>query len=85
MSNGRSPEVVVNINDLEDPAYFRGIDAGEQLERERILGLFEARRNEYADAEKAATKERDDETAVSYEMQIKDLDGLIALITGRQK
>jgi hypothetical protein len=84
MSNGRSPEVVVNINDLEDPAYFRGIDAGEQLERERILSLFDARRNQYVDAEKFATKEGD-ETAIYYEMQIKLIADLIALIEGGQK
>lgn len=41
-SNQYRATISVDINDLTDDAYYRGIDAGKILERSRIINLLES-------------------------------------------
>jgi hypothetical protein len=45
MSFSESEQIVVEIEDLENPSYWRGIEAGQAIERIRILKIIHNYRN----------------------------------------
>ena len=77
----KSSEIDASLINLDN----KNTEMGKKQERDRIVGLFQTRRMEYAACQKLADIEGDDETSIFYEMAIKDLDELIALIKGEQK
>ena len=66
----------------QEEAWFKG---GVKAEHERIVTLLITRQLQYKKLAIVADREGDDETAIFYEMAIKDLEELIALIKGEQK
>ena len=73
------------LNELIATSASHAYHAGELHERDRILTLFLAKQSEYFAAEKLADSEGDDDTAIFYEMAIRNLDELVELIKGEQK